>query len=103
MAVTNAHRQRALRQDALREWLSEKCTAQHLVDNLHKIESLEPESETFANELKKYQVANEQRLKIMNKYIPDLKLQEVTGPDGGAIEYDHSVVIEFVGIEDPDS
>lgn len=77
MAATNAQKQRKLRQDALREWLSEKCTAQHLVDNLLKIENLDPNDESFPNELRKYQVANEQRLKIMGKYLPDLKQQEL--------------------------
>ena len=103
MALTNAQKQRAIRQESLRQWLSEKCTAQHLVDNLEKIERLEPDSETFQNELKKYQVANEQRLKIMNKYIPDLKLQEVTGEAGGPIEIDQSICVEFVNFEDTDS
>ena len=72
MAKTNAQKQRAIRQDALREWLSEKCTAQHLVDNLKKIEGLDPYDEKFTNELAKYKVANEQRLKIMNKYLGDM-------------------------------
>lgn len=79
MAATNKQKQRQLRQEALREWLSEKCTAQHLVDNLIKIEELDPESESFSNELKKYQVANEQRLKIMGKYLPELRAVEMEG------------------------
>lgn len=77
MAKTNAQKQKGIRQDALRQWLSEKCTAQHLVNNIHKIEELDPESETFTNELSKLKTANEQRLKVMNKYIPDLKQAEV--------------------------
>ena len=79
MAVTIKQRQRAARQEALREWLSEKCTAQHLVDNLIKIEELDPESESFSNELTKYKVANEQRLKIMGKYLPELRAVEMEG------------------------
>lgn len=79
MAVTRAHQNRKLRQDNLREWLSEKCTAQHFVDNLNKIENLDPESECFVNELNKYKTANDQRLKVMGKYLPDLKATEITG------------------------
>jgi uncharacterized protein YnzC (UPF0291/DUF896 family) len=67
------------RQDALREWLSEKCTAQHLVDNIEKIENLDPSSETFTNELNKLKVANEQRLKVLDKYLPSLKSMELLG------------------------
>lgn len=77
MAKTNAQKQRAMRQETLREWLSQKCTAQHLVDNLEKIEKLDPESESFSNELTKYKTANDQRLRIMSKYLPDLKQQEI--------------------------
>jgi hypothetical protein len=82
MAKTRAQSNRAIRQENLREWLSEKCTAQHFVDNLEKIEGLDPESDTFGNELAKYKTANEQRLKVMCKYLPDLKQTELTG-DGG--------------------
>jgi len=96
MAATNAHKQRAIRQDALREWLSEKCTAQHLVDNINKIEQLDPDSDTFRNELDKYRVANDQRLKVLGKYLPDLKSAELTGEGGGAIITDS--VFEFIPV-----
>ena len=86
MAKTRAQQNRAIRQESLREWLSEKCTAQHLVDNLNKIEKLDPESESFSNEIKKLQVANEQRLKIMAKYLPDVRAMEITGDGGGPLE-----------------
>lgn len=95
MAKTNAQKQRALRQDTLREWLSNKCTAQHLVDNLNKIEDLDPESESFANTLNKYKVANEQRLKIMNKYLPDLHHSAIEGDSE-----DGSITINLVSYAD---
>ena len=76
---------RDVRQETLREWLSQKCTAQHLVDNIQKIEALDDTSETFVNQLNKLKTANEQRLKVMNKYLPDLKSTEITGESGGAI------------------
>lgn len=96
MAATNAHKQRAIRQDALREWLSEKCTAQHLIDNINKIEELDPESDTFRNNLDKYRVANEQRLKVLGKYLPDLKSSEFTGEGGGPIQTDS--IFEFIPV-----
>lgn len=89
MAKTRAQQNRAMRQEALREWLSEKCTAQHLVDNIRKIEELDPDSSTFTNELSKLKTANEQRLKILNKYLPDLKSAEITGDGGGSVKIDH--------------
>jgi len=77
MAETRAQKNRALRQEALRAQLAEQCRVQHLIDNLKKIEGLDPESDTFANELAKYKEANAQRLKIMAKYLPDIKVTEV--------------------------
>ena len=73
---------RRIRQEALREWLSKKCTAQHLVDNIIKIEKLDTSSESFTNDLNKWKTANDQRLKILNKYLPDLKSVEVVDEDG---------------------
>ena len=101
MAATNANKQRAIRQDALREWLSEKCTAQHLVDNINKIEQLDHNSDTFRNELDKYRVANDQRLKVLGKYLPDLKSSEFTGEGGGPIQTDS--VFEFIPVGSNDS
>jgi len=85
MAATSAAKNRALRQENLREWLSKKCTGQHLVDNLKKIEALDPTSDTFVNELNKYKVANDQRLKILDKYCSSLKSTEITGEGGEAL------------------
>lgn len=96
MAKTRAQENRAIRQEALREWLSEKCTAQHLIDNLNKIEQLDPADETFRNQLDKHKVANEQRLKIMNKYLPDVRTVELTGEAGEAIKVASS--FEFVPV-----
>lgn len=76
MGATRAQTNKRVRQEALREWLSKKCTAQHLVDNLKKIEELDTECESFSNDLAKYKVANEQRFKILDKYLPTEKYME---------------------------
>lgn len=80
-----AQRNRKIRQDSLREQLSEQCRFQHLLDNLKKIENLDPESPTFKNDLDKYKEANAQRLKLMGYYIPILKAVEHTGDGGGEL------------------
>ncbi|MBL4753787.1 MAG: hypothetical protein JKY52_09380 [Flavobacteriales bacterium] len=96
MAKTRAQENRAVRQEALREWLSKKCTAQHLVDNIDKIEALDHTSETFRNELDKYKVANDQRLRVMNKYLPDVRTVELTGEAGEAIQV--ASTFEFIPV-----
>ena len=85
MAKTRAQQNRAIRQETLREWLSKKCTAQHLVENIIKIEELDVEDSHFGNQLNKLRVANEQRLKILGKYLPDLKSTEHTGEGGNPL------------------
>ena len=85
MAKTRAQQNRAMRQESLRELLAEQCRIQHLIDNLKKIEELDPAQETFANELNKLKVANEQRMKLLNKYLPDLKNVELANDGGGTL------------------
>ena len=96
MAKTRAQEKRAIRQEALREWLSVKCMAQHLIDTLNKIEQLDTADETFRNQLDKHNVANEQRLKIMNTYLPDVRTVELTGEAGEAIQVSSS--FEFIPV-----
>ena len=83
---TTKQARKAERQEDHRKWLSEKCTFQHLFDNLTKIEGLDPASETFVNSLNKYKEANAQRIKLIGFYLPLLKQTELTGPDGGALQ-----------------
>lgn len=99
MAAPRAAQNRKLRQDNLREWLSEKCTAQHLIENIIKIEGLDPDSESFQNKLNKLKVANEQRIKVMNKYLPDLKAVELTGENGESIKVDNTWKVEFLNAD----
>lgn len=79
MAKTRAQENRAIRQEQLRKWLSEKCTAQHLVENIIKIEKLDVSSDNFSNELNKLKVANDQRLKILDKYLPGISNVTLSG------------------------
>jgi len=83
---TTKQARRAERQEDHRKWLSEKCTLQHLFDNLIKIEGLDASAETFSNDLNKYKEANAQRIKLMGFYLPLLKSTELTGPDGGPMQ-----------------
>lgn len=90
MADTKAAKNRKIKQDSLREFLSAKCTVQHVIDNIEKIERLElkdsgegeqeidyKELQHLQFQMKKLQTANDQRLKLINKYLPDLKMQEI--------------------------
>ena len=86
MAATRAAQNRKIRQDNLREWLSEKCTLQHLVENITKIETQGGTMD--AQELNAIKIANDQRIKLINKYLPDLKSTELTGEGGGPVSHE---------------
>ena len=74
MAKTRAQKIRAVNQDELRVFLAEKNTVKQIIDNIEKIEELSPSNnDNFVKELNKYKTANEQRIRLLNKYLPDLK------------------------------
>jgi polyhydroxyalkanoate synthesis regulator phasin len=74
MAKTRAQKIRAVNQDELRVLMAEKNTVKQIIDNIEKIEELNPEENTnFVKELNKYKTANEQRIRLLNKYLPDLR------------------------------
>ena len=74
MAKTRAQKVRAVNQEELRVFLAEKNTVEQIIDNIEQIEKLNPtQNENFVKELNKYKTANEQRIRLLNKYLPDLK------------------------------
>jgi len=86
MAQTRAQQNRAIRQDELRKFISERGKVDYLIDCVEKIEKLDSQSETFSNDLAKYKTAAELRYKLLGKYLPELKSQEITGEGGGTLE-----------------
>lgn len=74
MAKTRAQKVRAVNQDELRVFLSERNKVSQIIGNIEEIEKLDPsETPDFNKVLMKYKIANEQRIRLLNKYLPDLK------------------------------
>lgn len=70
------NKNRAARQEALRESLSSQGHLQYVIQNIDKLSELNTELDpTEVNRLK---IASEMRLKLINKYLPDLKSVENT-------------------------
>lgn len=80
MANSVANRNRKVRQEALREYLSERGKLDYILDNIDKIENIDSPLDT--NELARLKTANEHRIKLLGKYLPDLKATEHTGEGG---------------------
>jgi hypothetical protein len=84
MPQTRAQKNRQIRKDALRDYIKERGSVQYLFDLIEKIEGLNPDSDVFSNDLAKYKAALDARIKMIGKYMPDLKAQELdlTSSDG---------------------
>lgn len=67
--VSRAEKIKAERIEQYRAYLSEKCRLEHVINNIEKMESFTLEDKEFQQLAK----ANEQRLKLINKYCPDIK------------------------------
>lgn len=76
---SHARRRRAERQDVMREYLAERGKLDYVLDNLEKIER--QGAEMLPQELQALKIANEQRIRLLNKYLPDLKAMEISGDE----------------------
>lgn len=83
MAARLADRNRAMRKDALREKLSNGKHLQHVVDMAEKIADLGQPLDN--DQLQRLKVAIDTKLRLINKYLPDVKSIELTGEDGGPV------------------
>lgn len=73
MAKTDADTRKQQRREELRAYLSNRGKVDYVLNNIEKIESLEVKSEDFQKELLKLKTANEQRIRLLAKYLPDVK------------------------------
>lgn len=83
MGTTAANKNRAIRQEALREQLSNQKHVEHVVEMLEEIKDLQLDLD--ANDLARYKVAIDTKLKLIGKYLPDLKSVEHTGDEDAPI------------------
>lgn len=83
MPPTPKERNRAIRKEALREQLANGGHLQHVIDMANKIASSDEVVE--ADMLARYKIAIDTKLRLINKYLPDVKSVEVTGEDGGPV------------------
>jgi len=84
--VNRAEENRRIRQEGLREQLSNKGLLQQVLESTTKLANLSEELDAL--QIQRLRAANETRLKLINKYLPDLKQVDtsITGEDGGPLE-----------------
>lgn len=80
---TRAQQNRKIRQDALREQLASKGLVQHVIEIAEKLCDLEAELDQLQTQ--RLKAAADLKLKLVNKYLPDIKTTELTGEAGEKI------------------
>ena len=83
MGTTAANKNRSVRKEALREQLSAQGHVQHVVDILYEIKDLRKDLDQ--QDLARYKVVLDTKLKLISKYLPDLKSVEHTGDEDAPI------------------
>jgi hypothetical protein len=94
MAASDANARKRQRKEELRDYLSNRGKVDYVFNNIEKIESLDASSTSFQQELLKLKTANEQRIRLLNKYLPDVK------DDGDIDTSSQPITINLVKPED---
>lgn len=89
MPATRAQENRAIRQKALREQLEAKGLVQHVLELSNKISELDTILEPA--DVNRLKIAAELKLRLVNKYLPDLKATEHSGNIDSEITRKHRV------------
>ena len=94
--LSAADRNRRIRQDALREQLSSQKLVEKVVDIATKLGNLDEVVEP--EKVARLKIAAELNLKLVNKYLPDLKQTELIGDPENPVHHKHSVEWQLLGV-----
>ena len=96
---SRANHNKAIRQEALREQLSQGKHVEHVIDISNKLTDLPKElTSVEANRLK---AAADIKMRLIDKYLPSLKAVEMTGEDGKPL-IPKAIEITYVSAESKD-
>lgn len=115
MALTRAQKNKQIRQDNMREQLASKQLERYVLEGIVKIDELASlnvkdfdtleefvaQSSVAKDKVVMLKTAIDARLKLMNKYLPDLKQTEITGNPDAPLQAKWTV--EFVNAEIEDA
>lgn len=92
MATTRANENRKIRQEALRDQLANKGLMQQVIEISEKLNNLD--IELSPTEVQRLNSAATLKLKLVDKYLPGMKLVEMEG------EIDSSLTITIANFKD---
>ena len=73
--VSRANENKRIRQDALREMLSKKCTVEQVIEIADKLANLDDELDSLA--VQRLKASADIKKSLLAKYIPDLKQMDI--------------------------
>lgn len=94
MASTRAQENKRIRQEALREQLSNQGHVQHIIEILDEMR--EPGVEITSLELQKNKLIIDTKLSLIKKYLPDVKQVEISGDSENPLAIDNKWTVEVV-------
>ena len=80
---SRADENRAIRQEALREQLSKQKHVEHVIEICTELNDLSIQLEQ--GEVARKKIVLDTKLKLINKYLPDLKNTEISNDGGGQL------------------
>ena len=78
--TTQKNKNRRMRQDALREQLSKQKHVEHVIEIVNELNDVKQELDQLMVQRKK--IVLDTKLKLINKYLPELKSVEVVDEEG---------------------
>ena len=72
---SRANENREIKREELKRYLQERGKLQYVFDNLEKLENLKTQMDNV--EVSRIKAATDTRVKLLNKYLPDLKQVEI--------------------------
>lgn len=90
LGKSRADQNRQIRREALLEQLRNKGLCQQVIETCEKLADLG--IELSATDIQRLKAANDGRLALVKKYLPDAKAVELSGPDGEALEVKAAII-----------
>lgn len=88
---SRAEQNRRIRKEALIEQLRNKGLCQQVIETCEKLADLN--IDLSSAEIQRLKAANDGRLALVKKYLPDAKAIEITGEDGEAIKIESKTIL----------
>jgi len=96
-AAHNANKNRAIRQEALRESLEAGGHIQHVLEICKDLDDLSVNMDN--TEVQRKRAVIDTKLKLIGKYLPDTKSVELSNKDGDSFKTDSKWTVEFVNAD----